>query len=256
MKNRTEINVVPALIRDTCSCLRDKLNPHVRSKGNFDIVTDYDLLMEEQIRDRILRLYPGDRFLAEEGSSDVKPDGRTWVLDPIDGTLNFAMGLPLFGTHIALLEDLTPVFSTVYLPAFDELYYAQKGRGAFCGGKTIHVREGLPEAHPLLTFGDFSRSFPELRRRQLEVMGSLYGHTKVKMLGSSSVDYAYLARGRTQAHITFGRNIWDNVPGLFLAQEAGACTNFQLESPPEYIVCAASRQLLDQIIHLSSRSNI
>ena len=103
----------------------------VRQKSAFDLVTEVDVNIERYITQQILSVFPGDQIHAEELSSSQAITGRTWVIDPIDGTCNFAHNIPMFGIQGALFSDGVPKLAVIYLPFPDEMYTATEGQGCF-----------------------------------------------------------------------------------------------------------------------------
>lgn len=225
-----------------------QFDSEVHMKGQNDVVTDCDFEVEAFFRERVREHFPGDGFLSEELHGNTPLVGRTWVLDPIDGTVNFSLGLQLFGLQVALLEGQTPVAAAVYLPCWNDLYSAARGRGATRNGRPISVRASSLRA-AAVSLGDFSGSNEAFRESQLHMMTALHdGVRKIRMFGAACVDFTSLASGQTQAHVMLTRNIWDYAPGFLIATEAGACTNFDPEDSCPYIVCASDKQLLRDLI--------
>ena len=124
-----------------------------KQKRAFDVVTEIDLSIERALTAAIKTAFPKDRVLGEEFSSQTAVQGRTWTLDPIDGTFNMANGSPLFGVQAALIEDGDVAVSAVYLPHFQEEIYAVKGEGAYCNGARLQVNGGVALQNSLISFG-------------------------------------------------------------------------------------------------------
>lgn len=194
----------------------------VMDKSAFDLVTQVDLRIEKELIRRIRHAFPGDHILSEETLASTPVTGRTWTIDPIDGTSNMAGGLPLYGVQCALYDGEDIVVSAIYLPQLGELYTAARGQGAHCNGQRIAVRPQDAE-HSLISFGDFPHARPEEAQEEFALMQRLMPRiARCRMFGSACIDFAFLAAGRTQGTILFTRNRWDLAPGLLMAQEAGA----------------------------------
>lgn len=262
MRFRHELNcmaewVVTAWERHL-ACHADGLADGVHRKGQNDVVTDCDYAVEAFLLEKVRTHFPDDGFLSEERHRDTPLVGRTWVVDPIDGTVNFANGLALHGIQMALMEDRQPVASVIFLPGWKELYTAASGEGTFLNGRVVRARPAdLRTA--VVSLGDFSGSDSAFRCQQLHIVTALHDAArKVRMFGAACVDFASVATGRTNAHVMLCRNVWDYAPGHLLAREAGAFTNHESASSTPYIVCAASegllRELLDRIGPLESDS--
>jgi len=194
----------------------------VMDKSAFDLVTEVDLRIEQYLISRIRAAFPGDAILSEETLSTTAVTGRTWTIDPIDGTSNMAGGLPLFGVQCALYDGEEIAAAGIYLPRLSELFCAEKGQGAFLNGERLSVRSQDAE-HSLVSFGDFPHARPEEAREEFALMQRLAPRiARIRMFGSACIDFAFLAAGRTQGTVIFTRNRWDLAPGLLMAQEAGA----------------------------------
>lgn len=194
----------------------------VNDKAPFDQVTDADVAIEAFLLQRIREHFPKDAILSEETLSLTGIQGRTWTVDPIDGTANFAKGFPLFGIQCALFEGGIPVMSAIWLPAFDECYTAVRGEGAYCNGERLTVLPCDPQ-RALVSFGDYPHSRPEDfadQHRMVYRLSSQVG--RIRMFGSAAVDFASLASGAINATVLFTKNQWDLAPGILLASEAGA----------------------------------
>lgn len=225
----------------------------VHDKGKQDIVTDLDFAMERKIKASIQMKFPEDRFIGEEENHETLGMERTWVCDPIDGTLNFTQNIPYFGVQLALLEHKEPIFSLIYLPALKQMYHAVKGQGAYLGGSKLETDEALPLSKAIVTFGDFSKSNPSSRGYQLRAMETMVDRAmRVRIQGASSVDFAFVASGKNGCHIIFSKNIWELAPGTMLAIEAG-CKIYRLSGERhgfsgEGLIIAGNKALLDEVV--------
>ena len=195
----------------------------VRSKSAFDLVTEVDVNIERFLTDAILSAFPGDKIHAEEMSSTQEITGRTWVIDPIDGTNNFAHDIPTFGIQCCLFDGGTPKMAVIWLPRQDELYTAIEGRGCFLNGKQVTVNKDFTADTAVISVGDFTHKSDRLAALQYKAVGYLYPRVaKLRMYGAASVDYAWFVSGRLAATAFTTRNLWDIAPGILLSQESGA----------------------------------
>ena len=195
----------------------------IRKKGTIDLVTEVDVAVERMIRALIAERYPGHDVLGEElGGPDAAARSRhCWICDPIDGTTNFAHGLPLFCSTIALEVDGELRVGAVYDPSRDELFTAIRGGGAFLNGTRIRVSTTATLIDALLVTG-----FPYSVQEKLEEMVGLFGRflskaRAVRRLGSAALDMCYVAAGRLDGFWEEGLNAWDIAGGVLLLQEAG-----------------------------------
>lgn len=216
--------------------------------GVYDVVTDSDVRTERFILSRIAEEYPDHSVISEETHPDAAEGERCWVLDPIDGTMNYSRGIPFFGLQAALVEDGVPVMSCIYLPVFDEMYVADES-GARLNGAPMRTASPRPLRECILSTGDFSRRAVEYREGQARLMSSCYDTVgRFKMFGASCVDYAYLSCGRTDVHFRFINKKWDYLPGLFLASRAGAVFDRDLVRDRRLLMLCSSQEVSDEAV--------
>ncbi len=197
-------------------------NVVVSAKAAFDVVTNVDHAIERYFAKELEKEFPGDHLLGEEFSSDLGLSDRTWILDPIDGTYNFSIGACHFGVQAAFFDKGQLQASAIYFPVLNELYTAERGKGAFCNGKKISVSSREPK-DAIISFGDPSHLREGEADIEWKMMQSAFGSiARYRMYGASCVDFSYLASGKTEGTVLITRNKWDLAPGLLLAKEAGA----------------------------------
>ncbi len=214
--------------------------------GSFDIVTDADETAQRIIVDGLRELFPDDDIIAEEGMEHELGQGRTWVVDPIDGTLNYDRCNPLFGTQLALLIEGRPVFSAVCLPAMGEMYVADAS-GATLNGRPLGPLRSRPLKECIVSTGDFSRKKVYWRDKHQELIGAMRDEVaRIRMMGAACSDFTYLASGRTDIHVRFVNKLWDFVPGMFLAEKAGAYYDAELLERTRLLVICASKEISDE----------
>lgn len=229
-------------------------------KSSFDIVTTLDFNIEKFIIEKIHKTYPDDMILSEETMPDTTinnekseaksenlPSVRTWTIDPIDGTFNMAAGMPLYGVQCSMFENSETVIAAIYLPILNEIYTAAKDGGAYLNGNKIHTHfTSLDKS--IVSFGDFPHSRPDDISDERIIMNELYNHiARVRMFGAASIDFAYLASGKTQGTVIFTRNKWDISPGILLCKEAGAIVvgdNGDYTPESRYVIAVADKQLV------------
>ena len=195
------------------------------AKGDRDYATEVDVRIEETIRSALEKAAPGIGFLGEEEGERVADSGALWVLDPIDGTVNFANGSPLCGISLALVEGGVPTLGVIELPLLGERYLARARSGASLNGRPIHVIEkgGLHEA--IVGFADIAVG-PAAKvenRVHRELMDRLVPRClRVRVHGSEIVDLAWLAAGHLDVSVMLSSLPWDVTAGVLIAREAGA----------------------------------
>lgn len=194
-------------------------------KGDRDFATEVDLRIEEAIRAALEQAAPGIGFLGEEEGSREGAGDAMWILDPIDGTVNFANGSPLCAVSLALVEDDRPVLGIIDLPLMGERYVASLGAGASLNGRGISVLEpsGLREA--IVGFADFAVGSAAKVENPVhrELMDRLVPRClRVRVHGCECLDLAWLAAGRLDVSVMLSSLPWDVAAGVLIAQEAGA----------------------------------
>ncbi len=211
----------------------------VRSKGVGDIVTAADRASERLIRSRLRAAFPAIPVLGEEqgGPRDFDRVDRLWVVDPLDGTVNFAHGYPVFSVSIALVERGAPVAGVVHDPTRGESFCAERGRGAGRPGERLAVSGRRALGAALLSTG-FAYQGGSKLARSLRRFGRLQHATRaLRRPGSAAIDLAYVAAGRFDGFWEEGLNPWDVAAGILLVEEAGGRVTdyqgrpFRLDSP-------------------------
>ena len=192
------------------------------AKGPFDLVTDVDYLVQEMISDEIRAQFPGHQILAEEGyeKGPAAIDEFCWVIDPLDGTLNFTLGIPCVSVSVALLHQGEPLLGCVYDPARGELFEAERGAGSFINGKSLAVQPATSAVLPLgMSSGFLSRIPAGDEVSLLSVIMQRFA--KVRILGSQALHLCYVAAGRLRAAISWEARLWDDAAGALIVKEAG-----------------------------------
>jgi myo-inositol-1(or 4)-monophosphatase len=223
-----ELEVAIAAAEAAGEVLRNGFGQHqeIKFKGEVDLVTKADENAEQAIKQVLQKTFPNYGMLAEEGG-ELKGEGNVrWIVDPLDGTTNFAHGLPLFCTSIALERDGEVVLGVVYDPMANETYTAERGGGATLNGEPIVVSDTDDPIRALLATG-----FPYDRDEvpaALELFGRFAVHTQgMRRLGSAALDLCYVAAGRLDGYYERGVKTWDIAAGTLILREAGGkVTNY------------------------------
>lgn len=189
-------------------------------KGDFDLVTEADRASERLVVERLRTHFPSHSIVAEEGSGHEGSSEYRWYVDPLDGTTNFAHGFPVFNVTLALERAGEMVAGVVYDPTRDEMFFAERGAGAWLNHRRILVSKTKRLEDSLVATG-----FPS-RKRHLNVNVHFYYQLAmlthgVRRAGSAAIDLAYVACGRLDAFWEFGLNPWDMAAGWLLVSEAG-----------------------------------
>jgi myo-inositol-1(or 4)-monophosphatase len=197
----------------------------VSKKGPIDLVTAADLEVEREFRALIQRRFPRHEVLGEEGGAPSTkhpaPSTFRWIIDPIDGTTNFAHGLALFCVSIALEIEGRVEIGVVYEPVGEELFVAERGHGATLNGVPIRVSSPAKLVDSLLVTG-FPYTVRERRQRQVEVFEAFLASARaVRRLGSAALDLSYVAAGRFDGFWEEQLHVWDIAAGILIVEEAG-----------------------------------
>jgi myo-inositol-1(or 4)-monophosphatase len=191
-----------------------------------DIVTEADREVETLIRARLAAARPDDGFLGEESTATEGTSGITWVVDPIDGTVNYAYGIPAWAVSIAAVEGSadpatwTALVGVVYNPTVDELFRASRGGGAWLGEVRLRVNDEAGPAGALLAtgFGYDPATHAQAIEQQAKVMPIA---RDIRRIGAASLDIAYVAAGRMDGFYERGLQPWDHAAAILLVTEAG-----------------------------------
>ena len=192
-----------------------------RLKGRANLLTEADLAAQEKVIGIIRRAFPADGFMAEESPVEETPNRRLWIIDPLDGTTNYAHGFPVAAVSIGFSENGVVKAGGVYDPFRRELFLAQKGRGAFMNGRRLAVTGTTSVSKALLVTG-----FPYDRAEKADFYCGFFSEFMrlshdVRRMGSASLDLAWLAAGRTDGYWEFGLKPWDVAAGGLIVEEAG-----------------------------------
>ncbi len=195
---------------------------HVDKKGTIDLVTEVDLAVERMFRHLIAERFPDHHVLAEElGDGTLVPGGPCWVFDPLDGTTNYAHGLPIFCASLALEIDGVAEVAAVFDPSRRELFTAERGSGAFLNGRPLRVSSTDALVDAMLVTG-----FPyDIHDRVGELVGlfaDFLGMARaVRRLGSAAIDLCWVAAGRMDGFWEVSLKPWDIAAGALIVAEAG-----------------------------------
>lgn len=192
----------------------------IEYKGPVDLVTEYDRKSEDFIVDKILSEFPGSYIVAEESGLKIGTEDKRWYIDPIDGTSNYARGLPIFCVSIAYEQNGERMLAAVYDPNRDELFTAERGRGAFLNGEPIHVTDTSEMIKSLLVTG-FPHDLDQENNNIREFLRIIRSAQSVRRLGSAVLDQLYVACGRLDGYWEVGISPWDIAAGTLIIEEAG-----------------------------------
>jgi myo-inositol-1(or 4)-monophosphatase len=235
MEQETVVELLERLRRAADEELLSRFNRvGVRVKPDGSAVTEADFAMQERMQCELADLFPDYGFLGEEmdpGQRQSKMDRRgagLWVLDPLDGTSNYATGIPYFAVSLALVIERRVELAIVHDPARRELFHALAGGGAWLNGEPLTRRPAPPVLRKSIALVDFKRLPAALARRLAEAPP--YGSQR--SFGSVALDFCWIAAGRGHVYLHGRHNLWDYAAGLTVLNEAGGCST-TLDGRPE-----------------------
>jgi len=227
-------------------------NFDIEQKGNSsNFATSADLAVEQFLRQKLCALLPGSAMLGEENGSEDLSRKYLWVVDPIDGTSNFIRDLGLSVISVALLENGVPELGAVYHPYRDEMYYAQRGKGAFCNGRPIRVSDrDFAHGHLCSAMSLYEKKYAppcfEIIRRVYDQCDDL------RRLGAAALELSCLAAGKVELYFEIRLFPWDVAAAALLIQEAGGYVEFMFHkqlplTTPFGVIAANSKESFEKL---------
>lgn len=193
----------------------------ISHKSRNDLLTQNDLFIEKTIISQIKKSFPDINIVSEETKNDIKLKDYTIVIDPIDGTCNFAAGIDMYGIQIALFYENECRFSAIYIPRSKKLFSAYLDGGAYLNGKKLCCIPNKPIDGILLT-SDYCDDIEVPLEKQFDLIKELQSKfLKTRLMGAACIDFTMLAENKATAYITYYNKLWDIAPGLLLVKEAG-----------------------------------
>ncbi|MGC9355167.1 MAG: inositol monophosphatase family protein [Mariniphaga sp.] len=193
--------------------------PKTRIKSDSEtIVTDTDLAAEKAIL-KVLRENSDYGIISEESGQSGLTDGPQWVVDPLDGTSNFARGLPLFAVSVGLVHGSQSIVGAIIDPVLQDEYYAEKGAGAFCNGEELEMPAYRNDQGINIFLNHGSGNSDKQKCAKLN--GKLCSDYRLRKLGTTALELCYLANGSFDGFICSGDELWDYAAGMIIATEAG-----------------------------------
>ena len=221
---KKELEAICKLVRSCGAFIKDidRASLSVAAKsGPADLVTQYDRQVQERLRTGLLEIMPDAHFVGEEGSSQpFAPAGKFFIVDPIDGTTNFVKDYRFSGVSVALVVDNVAELGVIYNPYADEMFLAERGQGAFCNGRRLHVSED-PVENGIVVFGTAPYR-EELAERTFKLAYAYFKKAlDVRRSGSAALDLCTVAAGRAALFFELFLSPWDFAAGALIVTEAG-----------------------------------
>lgn len=222
---------------------------NIHEKAEKDVVSYVDKASEERITDYLFRRFPQHKIIGEE-SGGTDEGEFVWYIDPLDGTKNYITGFPIFGVSVSLLHMGKPLVGAVYVPLFDDLYWAGKRIGAYKNKNSIRVGTTTKSGYSVIAYG-----FASKPKRDIEVYLHIYKEilTKVAAIrnpGAAAVELCFLAEGVFEGLVEFEVEPWDINAGILILQEAGGIYSVLEHNEKRDIIASNGRlqKLLEKIV--------
>jgi len=216
--------IIKQCLREASTILMSKFGKEIEEElkeNQSSIVTEMDIAAERKIEHIISSKYPNHSIVGEETGAVMTGSEYTWVIDPIDGTSNYAAGLPWFGTLLAVLQHDKPYAAGAYLPYYDLMYYAEIGKGATCNGDTIQVTQERSLKNVLFSYAtDYSVDL-EKTKYETDLLYEVIQNVRNIRATNCLIDFCYVADGRFGGNINHSTKIWDIVAPYLIIKEAG-----------------------------------
>lgn len=224
MKYDTILEQICGLVRACGQFIKNVDRTHIQidtKSGRANFVTEYDKLVQARLQKGLQEILPDVKFVGEEGSGEkYAPVGKFFIVDPIDGTMNFIKDYHLSTISVAMVSDGQAELGVVYNPYTDEMFSARRGQGAYCNGRRLSV-SSAPLAEGVVLFGT-SPYNAELSERSFKLAYSFFQRSlDVRRSGSAAMDLCALAAGRAELFFELSLSPWDHAAGALIVQEAG-----------------------------------
>lgn len=233
------------IVKQAAKMVTDEFMINAKDENN-DLITDFDIEIEKFLLNKLNSRYPDFKIISEEFNASEKETANYFTIDPIDGTINFAHGLSIWGIQVAMVKDYKTVASVLYFPKLNELYYADE-TGAYLNGGILDLNKVNYPSKPLIDqiYLDNENDFCE------EFTKDIPSHLRARMFRKfycAAASYCWIAKGGVGAFIFAKHLPWDYTPGMFLVERAnGVTSTFEFNNKPYYIA-AVNQKILDNVI--------
>lgn len=262
-------NFIKEVLEEVADIAREnfgKVSGMVKEGDNNQVLTETDVAIGKNLIAKISKAFPEHNIIDEEAGVIDNNSNYTWVIDPIDGTSNFANGVPTYGIMLGLLENNIPIAGGIALPQFSEIYTAEKGEGAYCNGEEIQVSSEKELKNILLAYNmDGHPENPEFTQKECALLAEIVLRIRNLRDSGSVFDLALTAQGKYGANLNRSSKVWDNVSQQIIIEEAGGIytdffgkeidySNILTDSQRNFTFCAASPEIHKQLMAIVSRS--
>lgn len=249
-----DIEIVKEIVKSAKPFFMDrKESSNITEKGVSDYVTRVDMNVQNYLQEKLLCAYPEIEFMSEEkDNSEINFDGYVWILDPVDGTTNLIHDFHGSSISLGLSKNREIIMGIVYIPTSDEMFYAQKGQGAYLNGTKIQCSEERELSRALVGTGSapYHKEWAEINFEMIKRI--FIDVADVRRIGSAAIELAYIACGRLDAYVEAILNPWDYSAGKLLVEEAGGkIVSFDGEEvsvPKASSMCASNGYIGDILV--------
>ena len=256
---------ITSLLNESSQIARNnfgKVSGTVKKNDNNQVLTETDLAIGKLLVERIKKEFPSHNIVDEESGVLDNQSEYTWIIDPIDGTSNFAVGLSTYGIMIGLLKEGAPIAGGIALPSFDETYVAISNEGVFCSGEKIQVESNQNLLSSLISYGiDGHQENPQFTKKECEILAEIILNIRNLRSSNSCYDVIQVVEGKYGAWINRSQKIWDNVAEHIVAEEAGLkVTDFEgkkldysnsvKRTKEEFTICIAPPKIHEELMKI------
>lgn len=218
-----QVGEMEHIVREAAKLLFDRnAAAKIQMKGVSDFVTEVDFRVQQFMKEQLEKAYPDVQFMSEEKDNmEIDFERSIWVLDPVDGTTNLIHDYRQSAISLALLEKGETVCGMIYQPYTQEMFFAEKGKGAYVNGERIYVSEVNSMGEALISIGT-SPYYPKLAEENFSIFYEILKDSQdIRRSGSAAIDLALVACGRIDAYFEQRLKLWDYAAGILLVKEAG-----------------------------------
>jgi myo-inositol-1(or 4)-monophosphatase len=245
-----------------------KVTATTKEGNNNHVLTETDMAIGKLLINKVLTQFPEHNIIDEEAGVIDKKSDYTWVIDPIDGTSNFAHNTPLYGIMLGLLKNGIPIAGGFSMPHFQEIYVAEKGHGAYCNSQKLTISNEIDITKTIIAYGiDGHPQNPQLTKDECMLLAELILNIRNLRMSNSLFDFAMVAKGNYSAFLNRSSKIWDNVAPQIIIEEAGGMytdffgiqidySNAISQSQDNFTFCAAAPAIHSQLLKIIQSQSI
>lgn len=244
-----EFDIIKKAIKKVAKNIFFKGSKKINLKGSYDFFTDNDLASEQYFIKIIKKYFPKDHILGEETCNDTKLENRTWIIDPIDGTHNYANGLKECGIQVAFYDNGETKFSIIYLPYYDELYTCIKGQGVYLNNKRIETYHDIEISSSMIALSTLTHD-DKVKNITLDCFSKLNdGVLDIRIVGCGCWEFTSMIQKCFGAYVLIRKDIkkWDLLPGILMCEENNLVISNKIYKGFEYCIVANNDKIFNYV---------